>query len=538
MRAPLVLLSAALGAVAGCAREGTPPGGPPDRLPPIIISSEPDTFSMVEPFRSPVTFRFSERISERPGAGTLDQSVVVSPVSGEVRVSHGREGLSVRVLGGFEAGRVYRLTVLPVIQDMFGNSLQEPYELFFSTGPEFTSNVVAGSVIDRISGDALRDVRVDAAVAGSDLVHTSVTDSAGIFAMRYLPPGDYVVSAYLDRNRNGEPDFSEPQGTHPAALRGDGDVADTVIVLDVPLLPSDTTAAQLARVTVEDSVSLLISFDDYLDPDAPLEDVRVTVASDTVDAAGVVAVVREHEAEAYRRARADSIARERAARDRADAPAPAETMVDPPPAPAGQDAAGTPDEEPERPRPQQTLVVILEGALVSEVLYQVEVSGITNINGVADGGGTAAVTRPAPEAVAEDTIQAEAGDTIQAASDDTTQATPGDTIQATPGDTIQATPDDTIQAEADSVPRDTVPPPPGDTIPRDTVAAPPSDDVAPMDTAAPGDTARRDTIQVPPNDASPRGAITSPLRAHRSWAGRAAHAAAARGRFPRGHTAP
>ena len=73
---------------------------------------------------------------------------------------------------------------------MFGNSLQAPYELFFSTGPEFTPNVVAGSVVDRLSGTRLPDVRVDAAVAGSDVVHTSLTDTTGIFALRYIPPGN------------------------------------------------------------------------------------------------------------------------------------------------------------------------------------------------------------------------------------------------------------------------------------------------------------------------------------------------------------
>ena len=67
--------------VAGCAREAAPPRRSPRPASPIVISSEPDTFSTVDPFRSPVIFRFSERISERPSAGTLDQAVVVSPAS-------------------------------------------------------------------------------------------------------------------------------------------------------------------------------------------------------------------------------------------------------------------------------------------------------------------------------------------------------------------------------------------------------------------------------------------------------------------------
>ena len=533
--------------MAGCAREATPPGGPPDRLPPIVILSEPDTFSTVEPFRSPVTLRFSERISERPSAGTLDQSVVVSPASGEVRVSHGREGLAVRVPGGFEAGHVYRVTVLPVIQDMFGNALQEPFELFFSTGPDFTPNVVAGSVIDRLTGEPLRDARVDAAIAGSDVVHTAVTDSAGIFALRYLPAGDFVLSAYLDRNRNAQPDFTEPQGTRPALLDGDGEAADTAIVLDVALLARDTTSARLARVIVEDSISLSVSLDDYLDPERPLDDVRVVVTSDSVDAPRPLAVLHQHEAEAYRSALADSLAREQAVRDsvaqaQADSaaqaeaaagdtttaadpegtPAPAEAEAGPPPAPA-QEVGGAGEAEEERPTAQQTFIVILDGVLVPEMPYQVEVSNIININGVSGGGGTVDFTRPAPPPPPEDTTQAATDsvppDTIPAAAPGDTPP-PVDTVgrdtipaeqaapaEATPGDTpvvpADSTARDTIPPpSADSVRRDTIPSPPGDSVRRDTVPAPPADSVR-RDTvsAPPGDSARRDTVAVPPTTA-------------------------------------
>ncbi len=558
-REPALLLSAMLGVLAaGCAREAAPPGGPPDRLPPIVILSEPDTFSTVEPFRSPVSVRFSERISERPSAGTLDQAVVVSPVSGEVRVSHGREGLTVRVLGGFEAGLVYRLTVLPVIQDMFGNALQEPFELFFSTGPEFTPNVVAGSVIDRLTGEPLRDARVDAAVAESDVVHTAVTDSAGIFAMRYLPAGDYVVSAYLDRNRNAQPDFTEPQGTRPAPLDGGGEAADTTIVLEVALLARDTTSARLARVTVEDSISLTVSLDDYLDAEVPLDDVRVVLTSDSVDAPELLAVLHQHEAEAYRSVLADSIAREQAVRDsvaqaqadsvaqaqadsaaqaQADplaqpeaaladtttvadpegAPAPPEAEPEPPPGPVEQEAAGTREEEQERPTPQQSFIVILDGVLVPEVLYEIEISDITNISGVSGGGGSVTFTPPAPPPPPEDTTQAAtdsvpgdtippgaAGDTppaVDTAGRDTVSADAAAPGEAAPGDTLTVPADstarDTIPPAADSVPEDTIPPPTADSVPRDTIP-PPTADSVPRDTIPPpaADSVRRDTIAI------------------------------------------
>ncbi len=516
------LAAAACALAGGCAREAEPPGGPPDRLPPIVVSSEPDTFSVVEPFRSPVVLRFSERISERPSTGTLDQAVVVSPSSGEVRVSHGREGLSVRVPGGFEAGRVYRLTVLPVIQDMFGNPLQSPYELFFSTGPEFVSNVIAGSVVDRLTGLPLRDARVDAAVAGSDVVHTAVTDSAGIFAMRYLPGGDFVVSAYLDRNRNGAPDFTEPQGTRPAPLNGSREAADTVIVLDVALLASDTTAARIARVIVEDSVSLNVSFDDHLDTGLPLDGVRVRIFSDSVDAPPEpLAVLHEHEAAAVRAALADSAARAREAAAAQDSAVAEGDLANDPDSARREsaDPASGPGPEAERPPAAQGFVVVLDEALVPEMPYEIEVSNVVNVNGVGGGGGTVGFTRPAPPP-SEDTVQAvadsAAADTVSVGA---TQAT--DTVGRDTASSASASPD-TLTAPADSIRRDTLPPPPPDTARRDTIPAVPGDSLG-RDTASAstGALVRRDAdrarsgVGALPPQARRRFARRSPSRTDR-----------------------
>ena len=100
-----VTVVACLGmALAGaCARQGAPPGGPEDRRPPVVIRTEPDTFARLEGFDGPVRFHFDERISERVD-GVLDDAVVVSPATGDVRVSHNRTTLTVDVAGGFRPG--------------------------------------------------------------------------------------------------------------------------------------------------------------------------------------------------------------------------------------------------------------------------------------------------------------------------------------------------------------------------------------------------------------------------------------------------
>ena len=224
-----------------CARQGPIPGGPEDRVPPFVVGTEPAPDTTVDVWEGPIRITFSERISERAAGGSLDGAVLVSPQLGDIRVSHGRAGLEVTAPGGFPAGQVYRVTVLPQVVDMFGNQLPEPFEFVFSTGPEFSSGVVAGVVTDRISGDAAT-VRVEA-VAQDSTVHHTMTDGDGLFALRYLPEGRYTLRAYEDRNRNTEPDFQEPQGEN-AVLLPTG--ADTLVV-GMSVLAPDTTSATLIR---------------------------------------------------------------------------------------------------------------------------------------------------------------------------------------------------------------------------------------------------------------------------------------------------
>lgn len=277
----LVLLFAA-----ACARPEAPPGGPEDLFPPYVIETTPDTFAVVEPGVSEVHFRFSERISERPANGNLNDAVVVSPSTGLVRVRHGRDGITVEMQEGFEAGRVYRVTVLPVINDMFQNRLRDPFDLVVSTGNDFVPNVLAGMVEDRVTGEAVADTRVEARFPGSGdtITHWNFTDRDGVFSLRYVPDGAFEVRAWMDRNRDREVGESEPQTEFVGGeLAMTPDTSFTVLSLIEP----DTTPARLASVTVEDSLTLRFEFDDYLDPELPgaLVAAQLVVAEIEVDSA-------------------------------------------------------------------------------------------------------------------------------------------------------------------------------------------------------------------------------------------------------------
>ena len=395
-----------------CANQGAPPGGPLDRTGPQVVETFPDTFAVIMGFEGPVRIVFNERISERGVQGTLDGVVIISPESGEVTVRHSGRALRATMAGGFRPNEVYRVTVEPFVQDLFRNPMASAFEFIFSTGAEMTPTVLAGSIVDRITGQPIEGARVAAraenppAVEGSDdqavSTHVSRTAAAGVYALPHLPSGPYVTTAAVDQNRNREPDGLEPIATGREELNP----ADTVL-LSFALLVPDTTPAMVRNVEVVDSLTLAVSFDDFLDADLALTGVSAFLGPDSLNPAEVATIL--HERDYLSRMDviqdslhvADSIRLEEdqlqiesllSAGDSATA-AEIESGLTPPRPRARTDA----DVLRARDLPKQVLYLLLADTLATDQPYELSVAGVTNINGVPDGGGTAEVLREASQ---------------------------------------------------------------------------------------------------------------------------------------------
>ncbi len=379
--------AAALGAlVVSCATPGAPPGGPEDMLPPQVVETFPDTFAIIESLTDPVRIGFNERISERTSQGTLSRSVLVSPRSGDVRVRTSRTGLEIRVEGGFQRGQVYRVTVLPVIRDMFGNTMREAFELVFSTGPTPVANVIAGIVTDRITGQPVNGSTVLAVAAGgaeTAPVHVAEADSAGIYAFRFIPAGDYEVQAFLDVNLNRVADRLELRASTQGMV-ADGDT----ILADMRMLAPDTTPARLVAATAEDRDLVRLSFDDFLDPDVSLASVMVSVTPDGATTSVTVArTLHDQEFDVFAELRVDTAA-----------DLSAEAIL----AALAEDG--------DEALPKQDIVLVLGDTLAFDVSYTVTVRAVSSIGGAVGGGGELSFTRVLP-VVADST--AALADTLQ-----------------------------------------------------------------------------------------------------------------------------
>jgi hypothetical protein len=333
-----------------CARAYPPPGGERDTAPPRLIETTPAALTVVPANQDPVVFRFDERISERNFSEAL---VTVSPLDGALRIDRGRDHVRVEIDGGWRADRVYRVVLLPGIADLFGNARKDAAELVFSTGAPVPSTAIYGMVLDRITGRAAQRPIVTAARRADGAVYTAVGDDEGFYSLRHLPYGEYDLRAFSDQNNNRRRDSLEPVDSgRVQALRAGADTADVMF----QVLSRDTTAAEVREATAVDSVNVRVRVSDYLDPATAFANAtaEVLMLPDSTRFAGVTAF---------------TLGREPVRRV----------------APADTAAARTP---PPAPPPANEFIAQIDRALITG-RYVIRVRGLTNIGGVAGGGGSA-----------------------------------------------------------------------------------------------------------------------------------------------------
>ena len=277
----------ALFSICACANQGAPPGGPRDLTGPQVVETFPDTFAVVAAFDDEIRIVFDERISERGAQGTLDRAVTISPESGEIRVRHSSQALRVRMAGGFQPDQVYRVTVQPLVRDLFGNRMVAAFEFIFSTGAEMTPTVLAGLIVDRITEQPIEGARVTARVEPPQGKRNPTTKWSRLTSPSPIRaactrsgmsrPADIPSPRSTDENRNREYDGFEPVAIGLEELNP----ADTVL-LNFALLVPDTIPAMVQTVDVVDSLTLAVEFDDFLDPASELTGVSATLGPDSL----------------------------------------------------------------------------------------------------------------------------------------------------------------------------------------------------------------------------------------------------------------
>ena len=431
----LAVVLIALGAAA-CARIEPPPGGAPDQKAPTLIGTHPDSLRILPDFSGSVEFLFNEVISEggQPsegrGTGDLEKLVLLSPSNNVPMVEWKRNRIAVHPREGWQKNRVYRVQLLPGVADVRNNRGAQSSIVTFTTGAPLPDFTLTGKVFDWSTGQAARGALLEAVLEPDSLVYRSATDSTGGFRFGPLPRGTYVVYATVDQNRNLRRDRRESFDSAHV-------VGDSGAVPELWMFAHDTAPPKLQTPTLQDSVTVVLPFNQKLDPALRTDTTNVTLVR-LPDSARVAVrsllpaplddsivkaarLVRDSLARDSAAARGDTLARPPVRPDTA-APKPNVQAPPPqgPPRPQGAPAPAVrpaPDSaraaigrldsalagkrrdstrvgpKPSRPPLNDRLVLRLAEPLVPGGKYSVEVRGVRNVNG-ATGDSRAGFTVP------------------------------------------------------------------------------------------------------------------------------------------------
>jgi hypothetical protein len=259
----------------GCARILAPPGGPPDRTPPRLVATTPDSLAIIADFEGDVEFEFDEVISEGGspnfglGTGDLEKLVVVSPSKGVPEVSWRRNRITVRPRGGWRPNTVYRVELLPGVADLANNRLPTGRVVTFSTGAPLPTAVLRGLVVDWATQRPLRNGLVEAIHLPDSLAYKTVSDSLGRFELGPVPEGEYLVYGVVDQNTNRLREPREAFDSNRVAQGGP--------VGEIWVFRHDTTMVRLSSAALNDSLSLALTFSQQLNPYQRLPTVAVEV---------------------------------------------------------------------------------------------------------------------------------------------------------------------------------------------------------------------------------------------------------------------
>jgi hypothetical protein len=400
------LRSALLLLLGGCAIQGQPPGGPEDRVPPVLSGVFPDSGASLAGFRGKAEFRFDEVISEggQPnfgvGTGGLEKLVILSPSPNVPNVSWKRSRITVAPKEGWRPGTTYRIELLPGVTDIRSNQLKTGRVLTFSTGgptPDFT---LSGLIYDWTNAQPARGALIEAVPVGDTIGYRMVADSNGRYELGPLPRGAYLVYGTLDQNRNFR---REPREAFDS-VRITG---DSGAVASLWTFVHDTLPPRIQQITPGDSLRAEVQLGAPYDPasvfaatmvrlrllpdstDVPVAALLTAAAADSLRAAMQRAQAAERDSlpsDSTAAAPADSLLRDTSAvapatplpRD-STAAAPADSSA----ADRGGRAAST---RPRAPTPERAalsnrLVIVPAQPFAPAARYVVDLLGIRTVSG-------------------------------------------------------------------------------------------------------------------------------------------------------------
>lgn len=250
-----VVLTLLLTAVAGCAKQGYPSGGPKDETAPKAVAAKPANESRNFAWR-----QFSIAFDEYVTVKDADNNILISPpMRQKPEFTTKGKRLVVKINDTLQPNTTYLFQFKGAIVDFTEGNVLPSFEYVFSTGERMDTMMLAGRVLNARDGKPWKEpvtvmaykVTGEGPGGAVDTVATTKqpdfitrSDKEGVFAFHYVPAGHYRLVALEDKNRDLRLGRGEAAAWEPTAVQA----ADSIDSATVTLLRISAPDRRVQRV--------------------------------------------------------------------------------------------------------------------------------------------------------------------------------------------------------------------------------------------------------------------------------------------------
>jgi hypothetical protein len=261
--------------LAGCANQQPPDGGPVDRTTPEIISSYPDSSSMLNFNGRNIQLRFDRYMNER----SVEEAIFISPYVGTPEFNWSGKELEILFPEKLRSNTTYVMNVGTDAEDLNKNRMVQAFTIAFSTGNEIDRGAIEGRVYPRINNDPISGIMIFAyrldglnpdtmnpVVMKPDFI--TQTGKNGYFFLHHIPFGSFRVLAVRDEYRNLVYDREIDEYGVPSGMINITPSDSIIKGVLMKLTKEDTTGPRLVKVMASNRNHILADFSESINPES------------------------------------------------------------------------------------------------------------------------------------------------------------------------------------------------------------------------------------------------------------------------------
>lgn len=194
----------------GCAKRGYITGGPIDSLPPVVLKSNPDNYSIHFDAKE-IQIYFDEYVKLE----NVNQNLIISPPLNQtpeiLPMGFASKMITVKIHDTLKTNTTYNFNFgQSIVDNNEGNPLGD-FSYVFSTGDYIDSLKISGSIQDAYSKNTEKNVKImlypaenfnDSTVYKEKPLYVGNTLEKTTFELNNLKEGDYRIVALQDKNNN------------------------------------------------------------------------------------------------------------------------------------------------------------------------------------------------------------------------------------------------------------------------------------------------------------------------------------------------